>query len=288
MPTLKLHSPAKVNLFLRIVGRRSNGYHDLASLFQTIDLMDILTFDFEESAETSLTMTCSDPNIPTDQSNLVMKAANLFGSKTGLKFSLNAHLDKKIPYQAGLGGGSSNAATTLWALNELFGRPVTLQQLSAWSVEIGADVPFFLSEGTAYCTGIGEVVHPLLSLAPQTLHLVKPPEGLSTPSVYKNLKLDQLKQRDPEESLRMFLAGSSDFFNDMEDSAFSLLPSLAELKKTLQLSGFEHVLMSGSGTCFFCLGNGKTPALGNHWSHKARYINRYPGCWFLSAPTIEA
>ncbi len=143
---LTLNSPAKVNLFLRILRRRSDGYHDLASLFQAISLYDTIHFALSDHDE----LTCDKPGIPTDSTNLILKAADLFRRKTGLKFGLKAHLEKRIPHEAGLGGGSSNAATTLWALNQLHGQPASPDELIAWSGEIGSDITFFLSHGTAY------------------------------------------------------------------------------------------------------------------------------------------
>lgn len=161
---LTLNSPAKINLFLRILNRRRDGYHNLASLFQTVDLLDQIHLSLDERDSLS----CSDPTLPVDHTNLVTKAVELFRAKTGMAFNVRAHIDKKIPAQAGLGGGSSNAATTLWGLNTLLKNPATPQQLQVWSAEIGSDVPFFFSLGTAYCTGRGEQVfnQPFLDLPP--------------------------------------------------------------------------------------------------------------------------
>lgn len=149
--SLQLFSPSKINLFLRVVRRREDGYHDLASLFHVIDLGD--TMDFSIVAGDSDHLTCTDPSIPTNDSNLVIKALNLFRAKTGMKQCFSVHLDKKVPHGAGLGGGSGNAATTLWAANELTGRPATTEQLLEWSGDIGSDISVFFAEGAAYCTG---------------------------------------------------------------------------------------------------------------------------------------
>ncbi len=118
---MKLFSPAKLNLFLRVLSKRKDGYHEIASLFQAIDFGDILTFALSDKDK----LTSSDPSIPHDRSNLIFQAADQFRRQTGLHFGLEVDLEKKIPTQSGLGGGSSNAATTLWALNELHGRPVS-------------------------------------------------------------------------------------------------------------------------------------------------------------------
>lgn len=273
---LRLYSPAKVNLFLRIVKRRPDGYHELASLFQTIDLCDTLSFSFNSSD----TLTCTDAAIPTDHNNLVWKAANLFRRKTGHAFGIKIHLEKNIPAQSGLGGGSSNAATTLWALNELRGRPATLAQLIEWSGEIGSDITFFLSNGSAYCTGRGEIMKFLDPLPPKTLYIIKPEEGLSTPSVYKNLCLDKLIPQDPLQTLHSFQTGAPHYYNDLEQPAFTMMPSLAILKQRLLEAGFETVLMSGSGSSFFCLGKGVLPPLPGFFVTKASFINRSDHDWY--------
>lgn len=275
---MKLLSPAKINLFLRILRRRPDGYHELASLFQAIDLCDTLHFSFSNADQ----LTCTDGSIPTDKSNLVLKAVDLFRLKTHLDFRVNVHLEKTIPAQAGLGGGSSNAATTLWALNETCGRPATIDQLMQWSGEIGSDITFFLSQGTAYCTGRGEHLHQLPSLPKKIVHILKPQKGLSTPEVYKNLDIGTLKQREPEKALEGFFKGEFDCFNDLEGSAFSIMPELLDLKLNLQSAGFSHVLMSGSGSAFFCMGEGCLPELSNMLCFSASFMNRQVSHWYGS------
>jgi 4-diphosphocytidyl-2-C-methyl-D-erythritol kinase len=273
---LTLLSPAKVNLFLRVVARRPDGYHELASLFQVISLMDKLHFalDFKDS------LSCTDPTLPTDSSNLVMKAANLFRSKTGLNFGVNIHLEKNIPHQSGLGGGSSNAATTLWALNQLCGKPASLEVLMAWSSEIGSDVTFFLSEGTAYCTGRGEIVRSMPALPDTKMWVVKPDFGLSTPMIYQNLKVEQLQKRDPKVCLHHFYQESPVFFNDLELPAFAVMPQLINLKHSLLSAGFHTVLMTGSGSAFFCIGKDTPPQIPNTQVFSAQFINRQRDAWY--------
>lgn len=254
MPTYV--SPAKVNLFLRILHRRQDGYHALASLMQTIGLCDLLTIEpFSHDR-----LTCSDASLPMDHSNLVVKALTLFRKKTGRTTPFSIHLDKKIPQQAGLGGGSSNAATTLWALNELCGSPATEIELKIWSAELGSDVPFFFSKGIAYCTGRGEIIQELAPMNEGPIRIIKPQCSLSTPLVYRNLHVDQLECRDPEQALASFQRGEPLYFNDLEAPAFLLIPELKKLKSELQVAGFSTVLMSGSGSSFFCLGEGTLPS----------------------------
>jgi 4-diphosphocytidyl-2-C-methyl-D-erythritol kinase len=274
---LKLKSPAKINLFLQVMQRRPDGFHDIASLFQAVSLYDILQISL---ADTDL-LQCTEPSLPTGKSNLIWKAADLFRSKTGLKFNLHILLEKHIPMEAGLGGGSSNAATILWGINHLLGHPVTTDQLIEWASEIGSDVAFFLSTGTAYCTGRGEILKPLPSLKKQSLTLFKPGYGLSTPSVYKNLNLSTLKQRNPEIELRKFFEGEPEYYNDLESSAFGVLPELSEIKRLLS-QNYSTVLMSGSGTTFFCLGESKSkcsnpPGLN---AYEAGFTNRSQQDWY--------
>lgn len=270
---LKLNSPAKINLFLRVVGKRSDGFHELSSLFQAIDLMDVLTF--EKSHEDRLT--CTDPTLPTNQNNLVLKALNLFRQKTGIHFYPNIHLDKRIPAEAGLGGGSSNAATTLWACNQLTGQNVPLETLQAWSAEIGSDIPFFFSCGTAHCTGRGEIVKNLNPLPSPKIHIVKPEGGLSTPAVYGKVNLNSYKDFDVQD----FISGKIHPFNDLEQPAFEIRPELKNLKLKLQAGGFDTVLMSGSGSSFFCLGEGQFIPDSSFKVYKTSFILRLKdNCWY--------
>jgi 4-diphosphocytidyl-2-C-methyl-D-erythritol kinase len=136
---MRFFSPAKLNLFFRVLYKREDQYHEIASLFQAVSLGDFLSIEMSEED----VLSCNDLSLLCDRSNLIMKALDLFRKKTGIKIAVKVHLEKNIPLQSGLGGGSSNAATTLWGLNELCGRPASLRQLQNWSSEIGSDIPFF-------------------------------------------------------------------------------------------------------------------------------------------------
>lgn len=273
---LSLSSPAKINLFLRVLHRRPDNYHELASLFQTIDLADTLHLKLG----TQDSFFCTEEAVPADSTNLVIKAANLFREKTGIRDGLSVYLEKRIPIQAGLGGGSSNAATTLWGFNELKNRPATETQLIEWAQEIGSDVSFFLSHGTAYCTGRGEKLQPLPAFSPKYVWIVKPPVGLSTHHIYSKLKTGELEKTDPEIALKSFQTNNPHYFNDLEVPAFEMMPSLKDLKHKLYDSGFKNVLMSGSGSSFFCIGDGVVPTLPGYLSCAAQFINRKPGEWY--------
>eukprot|EP00775_Hariotina_reticulata_P008056 gene8056-8251_t len=254
---LALFSPSKVNLFLRVVRRREDGYHDLASLFHVIDLGDDMEFSKLPAEATADKLVCSDPTIPHDDRNLVIKALKLFRQRSGKQDFFEVKLEKRVPHGAGLGGGSGNAATTLWAANELTGRPATTEQLLEWSGDIGSDISVFFSEGAAYCTGRGEVVDnvpPPLPLDTPLL-LVKPPVGLSTPAIFKALDLNRRSSADPLQLLQQMTQQAAITpelcVNDLEQPAFDNLPELAQLKQRLAVegdSGFSAVFMTGSGS----------------------------------------
>jgi 4-diphosphocytidyl-2-C-methyl-D-erythritol kinase len=272
---LSVFSPAKVNLFLRVLGKRPDGYHELSTLLQTIDLGDTLYFQLEKDDS----LTCTDLVIPLDTSNLILKAAHLFRNKTGFNGGLKTHLVKRIPIQAGLGGGSSNAATTLWAFNQLAGQIATIEELRNWSAELGSDVPFFFSTGTAHCTGRGECIFNLPVLSGSSLCIVKPCKGLSTPEVYRRFQQD-LSKKDPQNDLELFLAGRLNPFNDLEQAAFEVSPELKDLKIFLLKRGFETVLMTGSGSAFFCLGKGEVPSYPDLSVFYVRFLNRESSNWY--------
>lgn len=240
---LAFRSPAKVNVFFCVKHKREDGYHEISSLYQAISLSDTL---YIAPAEKDC-FTCSDPSLVMDGTNLVLQALALFRQKTDCKQPLTIHLEKKIPMQAGLGGGSSNAATLLFACKQLLLPDLSEELLCEWGSQIGSDVSFFFSEGSAMATGRGEVLQTADLYITTPFWVVKPPEGLSTQKVYGALDLGNLPQRRDKENL----------FNDLEIPAFTLDPSLARLKKSLLDFGFSSVLLCGSGTSFFCLEGNK-------------------------------
>src|SRR6476469_7269340 len=180
--TVRVSAPAKVNLFLEVLGKRADGYHEIATLMLAIDLEDELDVAPAESGELSLT--CDDPALPTGPENLVLKAASRLRAETGTSAGARIHLRKRIPWAAGLGGGSSDAAAALEGLNELWKLGLSTAALARVGSDIGSDVPFFLNGPAAWCTGRGEVVTPVKVGKPLDLVLVKPAEGLGTAEVY--------------------------------------------------------------------------------------------------------
>ncbi|XP_031496170.1 4-diphosphocytidyl-2-C-methyl-D-erythritol kinase, chloroplastic [Nymphaea colorata] len=263
---LTLFSPCKINVFLRITSRRDDGYHDLASLFHVISLGDTIKFSLSPTKSRDRLST-NVPGIPLDESNLIIKALNLYRKKTGTDNYFWIHLDKKVPSGAGLGGGSSNAATALWAANQFTGGIATEKELQEWSSEIGSDIPFFFSHGAAYCTGRGEVVQDIPSPIPMDMPLVliKPQEACPTGEVYRNLRLDQTSSADPLsllEKIRESGFSQDVCINDLESPAFVVLPSLKKLKQRILAAGrgqYAAVFMSGSGSTIVGVGDPDPP-----------------------------
>ncbi|KAI7725547.1 hypothetical protein M8C21_018763 [Ambrosia artemisiifolia] len=263
---LTLFSPCKINVFLRITDKRPDGFHDLASLFHVISLGDKIKFSLSPSKSTDRLST-NVAGIPLDERNLIIKALNLYRKKTGSDKYFWIHVDKRVPTGAGLGGGSSNAATALWAANQFSGGLATEKELQEWSGEIGSDVPFFFSNGAAYCTGRGEIVQDIPSPVPFDLPmvLIKPPEACSTAEVYKRFRLDASSTVDPLALLEKISKNgiSQDVcVNDLEPPAFEVLPSLKRLKQRIISAGrgkYDAVFMSGSGSTIVGVGSPDPP-----------------------------
>jgi 4-diphosphocytidyl-2-C-methyl-D-erythritol kinase len=222
---------AKINWSLRITGRRADGFHDLETIFQTISLHDELTF--REAGRLSLV--CDDSTIPTDDSNLVIRAALALGAPP-----VAIELKKRIPAGGGLGGGSSDAATTLLALDAMFGLRRT--DLPEIALSLGSDVPFFLLGGTAFATGRGEVLQPLAPMSGIPLLLLLPPERVLTKAAFARVT------RHSAAVGPAAYGGFADFVNDFEEPVFAMHPRLAALKQRLLDSGASWAGMTGSGS----------------------------------------
>ncbi len=239
---MRVRSFAKINWSLRIIGKRPDGYHDLETVFQTISLHDVLTFRKASRFE----LTCDDPTIPTDETNLVVRAARALGSPP-----VAIELRKRIPAGGGLGGGSSNAAATLIALEEMFAMRTPRTRLEQIALKLGSDVPFFLVGGTAYATGRGEILTPLPAVAPVPLLLLFPEERVSTAEAFGQIKrystpigFDRYRQIIADDLFSHVDA----LINDFEKPIFTRHPKLGELKQRLQAEGAAWVGMSGSGS----------------------------------------
>ena len=252
---LTLHAPAKVNLTLIVGARRDDGYHDVSTVMQTVGLYDTLMLS---GGGSGLTMTCTDPDLPTDGSNLVLRAAALFCQELHLPVpDLHLHLEKCIPSQAGLGGGSSDAAAVLRAMRTLYAPEVSDAELERMAAALGSDVPFFIRGGTALATGRGERLTPLPRLADGWFVVVKPPEGFSTPVMYR--RLDELPPEPPHpDGMTAALEGggvravAAALYNSFE-RAVPPVSAVWDIEDALRAHGALAALLSGSGSAVFGL-----------------------------------
>ena len=252
--TIKVKAFAKINLSLDIVGKRSDGYHEVKMIMQSINLHDSLTF----TPSSEILLRTSKSFLPTNDHNLIVKAAKLLKQYTGVKLGVNIYLQKSIPVGAGLGGGSADAAATLMALNRFWRVHLSVADLRKLAVTIGADVPFCLTGGTALAEGIGEKLTPLPALPKVRLILVKPPFSVNTKEVYE--KYDTLLVTGhPEIGKVVNFIKSGDFWqipdywgNVLEDVTLELHPVLKAYLSELGSFGLP-VRMSGSGPTIFVL-----------------------------------
>jgi 4-diphosphocytidyl-2-C-methyl-D-erythritol kinase len=247
---LQVLCPAKVNLYLRVLGRRADGYHDLLSIMQPLTLADELLIS---PAPPGIFLDCDLPGLPRGPGNLVWQAALEFQRATDRKVGAHIHLRKRIPVAAGLGGGSSDAAATLLALNTLAGEPLKAEILQGLAAGLGADVPFFLGLSPAVARGIGDRLSPARLPAYWYL-LINPGVRVSTRWVYESLDLDSLKRYkvleegnwDPEQPAAWV-------HNDLESVTLKKYPQLGEMLETLGRLGATARGMSGSGPTLFGL-----------------------------------
>lgn len=242
-------APAKINLSLRVLSKRPDGYHEVDLLMAGVNLADELEFSPAPAAE----LVCDDASLPVDESNLVMRAVREFEKAYGRSVRLRITLRKRIPHGAGLGGGSSDAATTLLALNEILGTGYDLSELAGMAAAIGSDVPFFLNPVPSRCTGRGEIVTPVEGLADwrSPIVIIKPSFGVSTPDAYKRLH-DARRVRGLPYGVQK--ASGISLVNDLERPVFAKYPVIGLLKSWLLCQpGVRAAMMSGSGSAIFAL-----------------------------------
>jgi 4-diphosphocytidyl-2-C-methyl-D-erythritol kinase len=241
-------SPAKLNLSLRVLSKRPDGFHEIETLMVKLpglaDEITILPAD-------AFSFTCSDPSLPTDSSNLVVKAVEAIAEKSGQPQHFSIHLEKRIPHGAGLGGGSSNAATVLLALNSQLAEPLSPQELHELAAGIGSDVPFFLYAGAAWCKGRGEIIEAAPAPPPLPIVLFKPGFSVSTADAYQGcLNAEPL----PGVRYDPYFHEGLELVNDLEKPVFAKHRYLAELKDWLQnRRDTKTVLMSGSGSTMIAI-----------------------------------
>jgi 4-diphosphocytidyl-2-C-methyl-D-erythritol kinase len=256
---LVLDAPAKVNLHLSVLGRRPDGYHELVTLMQPLELCDRLTL---ERAEPGLTFTCDRPDLE-GPDNLVMRAARAFFQAWGREPAVRLALTKRIPVAAGLGGGSSDAAAALLGLNRMHGAPLEPQRLRELARNLGADVPFFLQPHTAWCRGIGEKVEPVPDFERLFYVLVNPGIVVSTAWVYSQLEItwtSASKSNKINPLLGLSRVSALLLSNDLESVTLRTHPELQGVKDVLMGAGAIGALMSGSGPTVFGVYRDRTSA----------------------------
>jgi 4-diphosphocytidyl-2-C-methyl-D-erythritol kinase len=252
---ISVQAPAKINLFLSVLGRRPDGYHDLETWMQKLDLSD--TIELELHSGNGIEFSCDDASIPKDETNLAVKAALAFfqASKKSKGHGVRIILQKNIPVAAGLGGGSSDAGTVLRGLNDFFDREFSERQLIELARPLGADVPFFVVDHDAvFATGIGDIMYPVDSVGNCSFVLVNPDFFVSTAWVFQNLTLTSLSKNSKLSCFQKHKAVSlslQDMHNDLEQVTCVKHPEIDQIKRSLLAAGASHVLMSGSGPTVF-------------------------------------
>ncbi|MGD2038361.1 MAG: 4-(cytidine 5'-diphospho)-2-C-methyl-D-erythritol kinase, partial [Desulfobacterales bacterium] len=251
---MKILSPAKINLFLHICGKRPDGYHELFSLMCRITLFDELSLQIGRGK--TIEIDCTHPDVPADDTNLAHRAASLFQSKLNSTHGVNIHLNKKIPVAAGLGGGSSNAASVLMALNTYYDRPFNRQQLMEMGLGLGADVPFFIFQRPAIASGIGEQLEAFEGCLPYHILLLYQGFNVSTAETYQKLNfgLTNDKKKPTSNSLkRDRFKPARHLTNDLERVTVAKYPEIGLAKEKILNLGAIGALMSGSGPTVFGL-----------------------------------
>src|SRR5438067_1873498 len=247
---MQVLAPAKINVWLRVLRRRSDGFHEIETLIAPISLCDEIQIE-SCSGKKAIEFQCDDPSVPKGDENLAVRAATLFFEKTNIDGGISIELKKKIPHGAGLGGGSSDAASTLLALNDLFDTKLPLQTLSKMAEAIGSDVPFFILQSAAVCKGRGELVSPTRLREQLSVLLLKPAFGVPTQWAYS-------RWRDSREIPGVAYASQAfdgqTFVNDLERPVFEKFVFLTQLKTwLLKKPEVGAALMSGSGSTVFAV-----------------------------------
>lgn len=252
---LVLETPAKINLFLEVLNKRPDGFHNINSLFQAVSLYDTLSFKLTDKRGISLK--CLNNNqLSVEQDNLIIKAFNLLNQKFNFQFGLKVTLEKNIPVAGGLGGGSSDSAATILACNLLYDLKLNYQEMSAFSKNIGSDIPFFFSSGQALVTGRGEIINESDFRTDFVLILINPNISIETTTSYVSLKRGLTKQKNPfnlgrSRTLVDYVKQLKKAGNDFEKIHFLKYPELGEIKDVLYQNGALLAQMSGSGPTMF-------------------------------------
>ena len=256
---LDVLAPAKLNLFLHVTGRRSDGYHLLQSVFMLIDWCDTLHFELRADGQ----IMRHDLNVPLPADDLIVRAARLLQSASGSRLGADISIDKQIPAQAGMGGGSSDAASTLLALNRLWDLRLPLEKLEQLGLQLGADVPFFLRGHNAWVEGVGEQITPI-KLPAARFCVIKPPSGIETASIFRHPRLERATK---PATIAVFAADPYGFgHNDLQPVAELLCPEVTQAIGLLKSHGLQ-ARMTGSGSAVFahCPSGNAAIQAPDHW-----------------------
>jgi 4-diphosphocytidyl-2-C-methyl-D-erythritol kinase len=287
---LEKKSPCKVNLLLNILGKRADGFHELETVMQPVNVGDELAF---ERAGNGIQLSCSHPELPVDGRNLVHRAAAAFLAAAKIAAGVRIHLQKHLPLAGGIGGGSANAAVTISALNELFGRPLPSETLRELAAAIGSDVPFFLQDQPALATGRGEQIQalePFPALRDRAFLLIHPGFGISTPWAYQNLarfpgalngKPGRAQQLISKLQSDDWPAAADGFYNSLEAPALDKFPVLSLYQEFLRENGALAALMSGSGSTTFAICENVPAAAALAEKFKSKFGQN---CWTAAVP----
>jgi 4-diphosphocytidyl-2-C-methyl-D-erythritol kinase len=277
---LEKQSPCKVNLLLNILGRRADGFHELETVLYPVRVFDRIGFT---RTARGIGLSCSASGLPTDRRNLVVRATGMFLETAGIRDGVQLELEKHIPVAAGLGGGSGNAATTLLGLNELFGGPLSPEQLRRIAAALGSDVPFFLQDKPALATGRGEQIQPLgafPALSGTAFLLIHPGFGVATAWAYQRLaRFPAALNGQPGRAQRLISllrtadlgAAGAEFYNSLEAPVLEKYPLLALFQEFLRGNGAAAALMSGSGSTTFAVVPGLEAASALAEKFKAKF-----------------
>ena len=255
MKAIVMRAPAKINLTLDVTGIRPDGYHTIRSVMQTVDLCDRITVSICE--QPGIVLSLSDPALPTGRDNIAFRAAEVFMEQSGWRQGLNIEVEKHIPMQAGMAGGSADAAGVLVALGELSGAGIPTEELCAWGLRIGADVPFCIRGGCALAEGIGERLTPLPVLPECWIAVVKPEAGVSTAEAYRRVDRAILSRRPDTETMAAALHKG-----DLADAAQAVcnvfeegmaLEEVAAIRTAMRAYSPLGRQMTGSGSAVFAL-----------------------------------
>jgi 4-diphosphocytidyl-2-C-methyl-D-erythritol kinase len=255
MDTLRLRAQGKINLGLDVTGIREDGYHEVRMVMQTVGLYDRIIL--EKTKEPGIVITANLPYVPTNENNLMYKAAKLLIDEFGITEGIRMDLNKFIPVAAGMAGGSTDAAAVLFGINKMFGLKLTRRQLMERGVTLGADVPYCIMRGTALAEGIGEELTRLRPMPDCGIVIAKPGVNVSTKLVYEKLDMDGVKKHPDIDAIIMALKDgdiggiAANMGNVLEDVTIPMHPVIASIKEDMMARGAINAMMSGSGPTVF-------------------------------------